>query len=270
VKQVLQSARTGELALVDVPAPIPEPGQVLVRNRFSVVSAGTESQSLTFARKSILQKARSRPDLVAQVRRKLREEGPLPTYRTVMSRLESPQALGYSCAGVVEAVGFGVTRFAAGDPVACAGAGYANHAEFVAVPENLVVRVPKGVRLDHAAFATLGAIAIQGLRVGQPTLGELGAVVGLGLIGQLTVQLLRANGCRVLGLDLEPQRVKEALEQGADWAYLTRDLPESWKQEMTEGHGVDLAVVAASSRSIPSNSGSSRVAADKLTWRSIR
>ncbi|MEN8183772.1 MAG: bi-domain-containing oxidoreductase, partial [Myxococcota bacterium] len=247
MKQILQNARTGDLALVEVPTPLPEAGQVLVRNRYSVVSAGTEAQSLSFARMSLLAKARSRPDLVAQVRRKMREEGPLPTYRTAISRLESPQPLGYSCAGIVEAVGPGVTRFVVGDAVACAGAGYANHAEFVAVPHNLVAAVPAGVGLEKAAFATLGAIAIQGIRVAEPTLGEVSAVVGLGLIGQLTVQLLRANGCRVLGLDLEPGRVKESLEQGADWAYETARLPAAWKEEATEGHGVDLAVVTASS-----------------------
>jgi predicted dehydrogenase/threonine dehydrogenase-like Zn-dependent dehydrogenase len=247
VKQILQSARTGDLDLVEVPTPVPEPGQVLVRNRFSVVSPGTEGQSLTFARMSLLAKARARPDLVAQVRRKLREEGPLPTYRTVLSRLESPQPLGYSCAGVVEAAGAGVTRFAPGDRVACGGAGYANHAEFVVVPENLVARVPDALGFEQAAFATLGAIALQGLRVAQPTLGEIAVVVGLGLIGQLTLQLLRANGCRVLGVDLEPARVQEALEQGAEWAYTTPEIPPTWKLDATEGHGADFAVVAASS-----------------------
>lgn len=247
MKQILQNARSGDLELVEVPAPAPEPGQVLVRNCFSVVSPGTEVQILGFARMNLLFKARSRPDLVAQVMHKLREEGPVPTYRAVMSRLESPQPLGYSCAGVVEAVGRGVSRYAPGDRVSCAGAGYANHAEFVAVPENLVAPVPEGVPLEQAAFATLGAIAIQGLRVAQPTLGEIGCVVGLGLIGQLGLQLLRANGCRVLGVDLEPLRVKEAREQGADWAYETGALPATWKDEVTGGHGVDLALVTASS-----------------------
>ena len=138
---------------------------------------------MDFAQKSLLGKARSRPDLVKQVLRKVQQEGPLPTYRTVTNRLDAPQPLGYSSAGVVEAVGAGVTAFSKGDRVACAGAGYANHAEWIVVPENLAVRVPEGVPLEQAAFATLGAIALQGIRVADPTLGETAAVVGLGLIG---------------------------------------------------------------------------------------
>jgi predicted dehydrogenase/threonine dehydrogenase-like Zn-dependent dehydrogenase len=213
------------------------------------MSPGTEKLSMSFARKSLLGKARSRPDLVKQVMRKLRQEGPLPTYRTVMTRLESPQPLGYSCAGFVEAVGPSVIGFAPGDRVACAGAGYASHAELVAVPENLATRVPDGVALEHAAFATLGAIALQGLRVAQPTLGEIAAVIGLGLIGQLAVQLLRANGCRVLGIDLDPERVKQALDQGADWGAAPTAIPPAWRDEATAGFGVDLALVTASAES---------------------
>jgi polar amino acid transport system substrate-binding protein len=246
VKQILQNPRTGSLEMVEVPAPAAEPGLVLVRNRYSVVSPGTEAQALAFGRASLLGKARSRPDLVSQVLHKLKNEGPVSTYRTVMGRLEAPQPLGYSCAGVVEAVGAGVAAFAPGDRVACAGAGYANHAEFVGVPENLVARVPDGVALEHAAFATLGAIALQGLRVAQPSLGEIAAVIGLGLIGQLVLQLLRANGCRVLGLDLDPGRVQEAAALGAEWAFETGALPAAWKAEATGGHGVDFALVAAS------------------------
>jgi predicted dehydrogenase/threonine dehydrogenase-like Zn-dependent dehydrogenase len=246
VKQILQSARTGDLELVDVPAPMAGPGQVLVRNHFSLMSPGTEKLSMSFARKSLVAKARSRPDLARQVLRKLQHEGPLPTYRAVMTRLESPQPLGYSSAGVVLSVGSGVRGFMPGDRVACAGAGYANHAELIVVPENLVARVPNGVALEHAAFATLGAIALQGLRVADPTLGEIAAVIGLGLIGQITVQLLRANGCRVLGLDLNPTRVKQALDQGAEWGFPSGALPEAWMDEATASHGVDMALVTAS------------------------
>lgn len=248
MKQILQSAKTGELELVEVPAPAVRDGHILVRNAFSVVSPGTEKLALEFARKSLLAKARSRPDLVRQVVRKLRQEGPLPTYRAVMTRLEAPQPLGYSSAGVVIAAGNGVTRFAPGDRVACAGAGYANHAELVVVPENLAVRVPDGVSLDQAAFATLGAIALQGLRVGNPTLGEVAVVIGLGLIGQLAVQLLRANGCRVLGLDLSAERVALALSAGATWAMHPANLPDSWRDEATAGYGADLVLIAAAAR----------------------
>src|SRR5690606_19759340 len=157
--------------------------------------------------------------------------------------------LGYSSAGVVEAAGAGVVGIAAGDRVACAGAGYASHAELVCVPENLVARVPDAVPLEHAAFATLGAIALQGLRVAAPTLGEIAAVVGLGLIGQLTVQLLRANGCRVLGIDLDPARVKQALSLGAEWGAAPGDDFDAWRIHATGGFGADLAIVTASADS---------------------
>ena len=246
MKQIIQNARTGRLELLEVPAPAAARGQVLVSNQFSVVSPGTEKLALDFARKSLLAKARSRPDLVKQVTRKMRQEGPLPTYRAVVTRLDAPQPLGYSCAGVVREVGAGVSGFAPGDRVACAGAGYANHAELVVVPENLVAPVPEGVPLEHAAYATVGAIALQALRLAAPTLGEVAAVIGLGLIGQLAVQLLRANGCRVLGIDPDPERVKQALASGAEWGAAPDGLSAGWKDRATGGHGVDLAIVAAS------------------------
>jgi predicted dehydrogenase/threonine dehydrogenase-like Zn-dependent dehydrogenase len=249
MKQILQNARTGSLELVDVPAPAVGAGQVLVHNVYSVMSPGTEKMAMDFARKSMLGKARSRPDLVKQVTRKLRQEGPLPTYRTVMNRLDAPQPLGYASAGIVEEVGEGVSSLVPGDRVACAGAGYANHAELVVVPENLIAHVPEGLGLDKAAFATLGAIAMQGLRVGDPTLGEVVAVIGLGLIGQLTVQLLLANGCRVYGVDLDPKRVAQALPQGMDWGAAPGDDHAPCLDHATGGHGVDLAIVTAASES---------------------
>jgi predicted dehydrogenase/threonine dehydrogenase-like Zn-dependent dehydrogenase len=249
VKQILQNARTGALELALVPAPAVGPGQVLVRNRHSVLSPGTEKLAMDFARKSLLGKARSRPDLVAQVVRKLRQEGPLPTYRTVMNRLDAPQALGYSSAGVVEALGEGVASLRVGDRVACAGAGFANHAELIVVPENLTAHVPETLDLERAAFATLGAIAMQGVRVGAPSLGEVVAVVGLGLIGQLTVQLLLANGCRVYGLDLDPQRVAQAMGLGMDWGAAPGDDHAPVLAAATGGHGVDIAIVTAASDS---------------------
>jgi predicted dehydrogenase/threonine dehydrogenase-like Zn-dependent dehydrogenase len=249
MKQILQNARSGELELADVPAPMPTRGQVLVQNHYSVMSPGTDKMAMEFARKSMLAKARSRPDLVRQVMRKLQQEGPVSTYRTVATRLEAPQPMGYSCAGIVRDVGPEVRSFSVGDRVACAGAGYANHAELVAVPENLVCHVPDSVGLDDAAFATLGAISLQGLRVADPTLGEIAAVVGLGLIGQLAVQLLRANGCRVLGVDLDPRRVRQSVDQGAEWADVPANLGEAWMDSATGGHGVDLCLVTAASSS---------------------
>merc|ERR1712034_7568 len=144
-------------------------------------------------------------------------------------------------------VGEGVTDFVVGDRVACAGAGYANHAEWVAVPENLVARVPEGLELDRAAFATLGAIALQGIRIARPGLGEIAVVIGLGLIGQLAVQLLVSNGCRVLGIDIDERRIKQALEQGAEWGCRPDTLPPGWKDNATGGYGADFALVTASS-----------------------
>ncbi len=249
MKQILQNANSGALELLEVPAPAVGPGQVLVRNVYSVMSPGTEKMAMDFARKSMLGKARSRPDLVKQVTRKLLQEGPLPTYRTVMNRLDAPQPLGYASAGVVERVGEGVTTVTPGDRVACAGAGYANHAELVVVPENLTAHVPESLGLDKAAFATLGAIAMQGLRVGEPTLGSVVAVIGLGLIGQLTVQLLLANGCRVYGIDLDGGRVREALGQGMESGAAPGDDHAAFLSAATGGHGVDLAIVTASSDS---------------------
>lgn len=249
MRQILQNARTGALELVEVPAPALSAGQVLVRNAFSVLSPGTEKMAMDFARKSLLGKARSRPDLVQQVLRKLRQEGPLPTYRTVMDRLDVPQPLGYASAGVVEAVGEGVHSLAVGDRVACAGAGYANHAELIVVPENLTAHVPEGLALEKAAFATLGAIAMQGLRVGAPSLGEVVAVIGLGLIGQLTVQLLLANGCRVYGIDLDPKRIAQAMALGMDFGAAPGDDHDPVLSRATGGHGVDLAIVTAASDS---------------------
>jgi len=249
MKQILQSARSGELELVEVPSPIPAPGQVLVANHYSVVSPGTEKMALDFARKSLVSKARSRPDLVKQVLKKLQHEGPMPTYRAVTTRLEAPQPLGYATAGVVVAVGEGVEGFAPGDRVACAGAGYANHAELVTVPDNLVVHVPAALELDKAAYATLGAIAMQGVRVADPRLGEVVAVIGLGLIGQLTVQLLRAAGCQVLAIDINKDRIAEAMDQGATWSAVPGDDHEPWKNAATNGYGVDIAIVTAASES---------------------
>ena len=249
MKQILQSARTGALELVEVPAPAPAAGQVLVANHYSVVSPGTEKMAMDFARKSLVAKAKSRPDLVKQVLRKLKQEGPLPTYRAVTTRLEAPQPLGYACAGVVVSVGEGVAGFAPGDRVACAGAGYANHAELVTVPENLVVHVPRELALEQAAYATLGAIAMQGVRVADPRLGEVAAVIGLGLIGQLAVQLLRAAGCRVLAIDIDPQRIDEAMDQGATWGAEPGDDHDAWKNHATEGFGADICLVTAASES---------------------
>lgn len=218
MKQLLQSARTGEARVVEVPAPALRRGSLLVRVCASVVSAGTERAAVEFARKSLLGKARSRPDLVRQVMEKVRREGVAGALETVRARLDRPLELGYSCAGTVVAVAEGVEGFRVGDGVACGGAGYAVHAEVVCVPKNLAVVVPAGVGFEDAAFATVGAIALHGLRLAEVELGDTVAVIGLGLIGLLVVQLARAAGCRVMGVDPDPRRVELARALGAEVA----------------------------------------------------
>jgi polar amino acid transport system substrate-binding protein len=198
-------------------------------------------------RKSLIQKARARPDLVQQVIRKLRSEGFAKTFSTVHARLGAANPLGYSSAGVAVAVGGLVEGVRPGDRVACGGVGYANHAEFAIVPKNLLVTLPATVSDEEAAFATLGAIALQGVRQLDPKLGETVLVLGLGLLGQIAVQLLRANGCRVLGIDLDSSLVKLAEKFGA--IGVSNAGTETACREMTGGHGVDAVLVCAGTSS---------------------
>jgi polar amino acid transport system substrate-binding protein len=207
MNQLVQDFKTGEIKLVDVPVPACQPGCVLVRNACSLVSAGTERSTVEMAQASMLGKARQRPDLVRQVFDTVKREGVAATLHKVRSRLDQWKELGYSSAGTVLEVGAGVTDLAVGDRVACAGQDYASHAEIVCVPQNLVAKIPEGVAFEHAAFTTLGAIALQGVRQADVRLGENVAVIGLGLVGQLTVMLLKAAGCRVFGHDLKPEAV---------------------------------------------------------------
>jgi predicted dehydrogenase len=247
MRQLIQSYRTGEMKLEEVPPPGVRPGGVIVRTVRSLVSAGTEKMIVDLARKSLLAKARARPDLVRKVVQTARKQGLANTFRKVQSKLETPIPLGYSSAGVVVEVGEQVHEYRVGDRVACAGAGYANHADYAYVPRNLLAKVPDGVPLEAAAFATVGAIALQGVRQAAPTLGERVAVLGLGLIGQLTVQMLRANGCRVLGYDPNPDRARLAVELGAHEAVSAE--PEQAAERFSDGEGFDAVVVAASSPS---------------------
>lgn len=249
MKQVLQSLRTGELAVLDVPEPACPPGFVLVRNAFSFVSPGTERAAREVAKSSLLQKARERPDQVRKVLEKVRSEGVFSTFQKVKARLEEPTPLGYSCAGRILEVGEGVTGLFPGMRVSCAGAGYANHAHVVAVPKNLVAVIPEGVSYEEAAGTTLAAIAMQGVRVGEVALGEVVGVIGLGLLGLLTVQLLKASGCQVLGVDLSPRMVAKALELGADRALLRAEGVEDAALAMTGGHGLDAVIIAAATDS---------------------
>jgi predicted dehydrogenase/threonine dehydrogenase-like Zn-dependent dehydrogenase len=251
MKQVLQQARSGEVAVVEVPVPQLLPNCVLVRVAASVVSVGTERASTEFASKSLWRKAQARPDLVREVIGKVQRDGIVSAWQAVRSRLDQPQAPGYSSAGNVIAVGEGITDLQPGDRVACAGAGFAVHAEVACVPRLLVARVPLAahssseVSFDEAAFATLGAVALHGVRTAEAKLGDLVAVVGLGLIGQLTVQLLKASGCRVLGMDFNTSRTESASLLGADAVAVSPSALRDICLEYSHGAGADSVIIAA-------------------------
>lgn len=249
MRQVVYEPRTGAVHLEEVPAPQLGAGGVIVRNAFSLISPGTERTKLNFGEKSLLAKARSRPDLVRQVLQTVRREGVGAAYKKVFSRLEMPEALGYCSAGVIEAVAEDVTDFSVGDRVACAG-GSANHAEIIFVPTNLCVRVPVEVQLTEAAFATIGAIALQGVRQAELGFGESACVVGLGIVGILAAQLLRASGCCVFAVDLDPGRVALAKSVGLQDVLLAWELDVAREiTSLTDGRGVDAVIVAAQSSS---------------------
>ncbi|WP_217197416.1 bi-domain-containing oxidoreductase [Streptomyces buecherae] len=246
MKQVVQNYKSGELALLDVPVPGCKPGGVLVRSAYSLISTGTELMKVSEAGMSMLGKARSRPDQVAKVVQSVATNGVPATYRKVMGKLDSYTPLGYSLCGVVERVGAGIEDVAVGDLVACAGNEHALHAELNWVPQNLYARVPDGLAPRHAAFGTVGAIALQGVRRGEPQLGDVALVIGLGLIGQLVVQLLAASGVSVVGVDPDPVRCELATRSGA----MTCGDPASAAvassvAELTGGHGVDQVYLAA-------------------------
>ena len=215
MKQVAQNYRSGELLVLDVPEPACKPGGVLIRTLYSLISTGTEMMKVSEARMSLLGMARARPDQVRKLVDSVAQQGPVATYQKAMNRLDSYTPLGYSLSGVVVEVGDGAEEFSVGDLVAAAGNEFALHAEVNWVPTNLCVRVPDGVAPEHAAFATVGAIAMQGVRRGEVQLGETACVIGLGLIGQLTVRLLVAAGVGVVGVDTVEERCRLAEKAGA-------------------------------------------------------
>ncbi len=250
MKQIIQSYRTGEMELTEVPRPQVSPGMVLVETKASVVSAGTEKMLVSLAKMSLIGKARARPDLVRKTLAAARKEGIRSTLEKVRSRLESPVPLGYSCSGIVRELGEGVEGLTVGDRVACGGAGYANHAEFNVIPRNLCVPIPdSGTRespmaFEEAAFSTIGAIALQGVRQARLTLGESVCVVGLGLLGQITVQLCKASGCRVLGADIDDGRISLAADFGAESAVRSESLSRE-AARFSGGVGMDAVIITA-------------------------
>ncbi|MEQ8244408.1 bi-domain-containing oxidoreductase [Fulvivirga sp.] len=251
MKQVVQSFKTGEMEVKEVPLPQLQSKYVLVENATSLISAGTEKGTVKVAKASLIEKARQRPDLVKQVIQNMKKEGIRATFDKVKSKLDSPKALGYSTAGIVKASLDSNNLFKTGDRVACAGQDLASHAEVVSVPQNLVAKIPDNVTFEEAAFTTVGAIALQGVRQSEPKLGENICVIGLGLIGQITCQLLRASGANVFGVDLSDKLVELASKHSADVAnnrnnsnLLVNCLA------FTNGHGFDKIIITAAT---PSN-----------------
>lgn len=253
MKQIIENLKTGRVEVLDVPVPVLRDEGILVRSQASLISAGTERMLMEMGRKSLLGKAKERPDLVRKVLAKLRRDGFWATFAAVREKLDREIPLGYSVCGEVVEAGAAAREFAVGTLVACAGAGYANHAEVNYVPRLLAVPVPSGVSAEAAAYATVGAIALQGIRNARPQVGETVVVLGLGLLGQLAVQMLKAAGCRVVGLDVAPARIDLAAAQGADLALDVKaeGLRERVRQ-FTRGRGADAVLItAATSSSAP-------------------
>jgi predicted dehydrogenase/threonine dehydrogenase-like Zn-dependent dehydrogenase len=248
MKQVL--IRKGTVLLENVPSPLIEAGHVLVEVMYSLISAGTEISAVKTSSQSLLKKAFEQPEKVKKLLDFMRQQGVEKTFAKVRGKLEEATPMGYSCSGIVIQAGSGVTGFQPGDRVACAGAGVANHAEIILVPRNLMVKLPDTCGLKDAASMTLGAIAVQGVRRADPRLGEVTAVIGLGLLGQITVQLLKASGCRVIGLDIDARRVMLARQLGADYAFVSPNVDvASEVRQLTDGYGVDATIITAASHS---------------------
>lgn len=243
MKQLLQNLRTGKMTVAEVPIPVPKPGFALVRTAVSLISAGTERMVVEFAEKSLMGKARSRPDLVRQVIDKARREGLASTIESAFNRLDQPMPLGYSSSGTIVDVGEGLQGFKVGQRVACAGGGYAVHAEYTIVPQNLLAHLPDELDFESASFTTLGAIALHGFRLGEVQLGERVAIIGLGLLGLLTVQIAVAAGCKVLGIDLDQDRVSLAQKLGVSAAL--RSDAEHISQSFTDNKGFDAVIICA-------------------------
>ena len=269
MKQIAQNYKSGELTVLDVPAPSCRAGGVLVRSLFSLISTGTEVMKVTEAKLSMIGKARARPDQVRKVLDSVAQQGAVSTYKKVMDRLDSYTPLGYSLCGVVVEVGRGAEEFRAGQLVAAAGNEHALHAEFNWIPVNLCVPVPEGVAAEHAAFATVGAIAMQGVRRAEVQLGDAACVIGLGLVGQLAVRLLIAAGVRVVGIDILDDRCRLAEKAGAiACAAPTDDGIAAVRHalgEITAGRGADHVLLAAGGSSNGPVETAAKLARDRAT-----
>lgn len=245
MKQIIQSFKTGETILEDVPAPQVGKGQILIKTSRSLVSLGTERMLVEFGKASLIQKARQQPDKVKMVLDKIKTDGLLPTIETVFNKLGQPLPLGYCNVGRVIAVGDGVQNFKIGDRVASNG----SHAEFVCVPQNLAAHIPEGVSDEEATFTVLGAIGLQGIRLLNPTMGEVVVVTGLGLIGLITAQLLKANGCTVIGLDVDESKLEIAKSMGILTHNPIHGDPVKFVESASNGIGADGVIITASAKS---------------------
>ena len=246
MKQLFQNMKNGETRIKDLPIPTPGKGSALVRTAYSLVSAGTERTLVEFSEKNLAGKAVSRPDLVKQVINKARREGVLSSVQAAFNRLDQPMFPGYSSAGTIVALGEGMQGFKVGDRVACGGGNHAVHAEYEVIPRNLLVKIPDNVSFEEAAFATLGSVAIHGLRLAAPQLNDTVLVIGLGLLGLMEVQIAKAAGCRVMGMDLTKPRIKQAREFGVE-AWARNDIEDRVAQ-FTKGRGFDHVLICAGSK----------------------
>lgn len=247
MKQLLQNIKEGNAEIVDVPIPAIKSGHILVKNHASVVSSGTERMVVEFAEKSLLMKAKSRPDLVKQVLDKAQREGIIPTLQAALNRLDTPMALGYSSAGEVISAGDGVEDIKPGDRVACAGGGFACHAEYVLIPKNLFAKIPDSVSYEEAAFSTLGAISLHGFRIAAPQIGEKVAIIGLGLLGLIMIDICKAAGMKVFGIDLDQSRVDQA--KSKDVSAVHRELALDQGMNFSENRGFDVVFICADTNS---------------------
>ncbi len=263
MKQLLQNIKEGNAEIVEVPIPTIKPGYILVRNHASVVSSGTERMVVEFAEKNLLMKAKSRPDLVKQVLGKAQREGIIPTIQAAMNRLDTPMALGYSSAGEVILVGEGLDDIKPGDRVACAGGGFACHAEYVLIPKNLFAKIPETVSYEEAAFSTLGAISLHGYRIAAPQIGERVAIIGLGLLGLIMIDICKAASLQVFGIDLDPARVELAKSKGI--VAVQRNIALDQGLYYSENRGFDVVFICADTHSNDPIELAGQIARDKGT-----
>ncbi|MDD3840253.1 MAG: Gfo/Idh/MocA family oxidoreductase [Clostridia bacterium] len=266
MKQLVQYFKDGEIVMEDVPAPVIREGGILVQTMYSAISPGTEKMMVELGKKNYLGKAVQRPDIAKQVMDKVKNEGIVSTYKNVMNRMDAPVTMGYSCAGRVIGVGTGVSDVEVGDYVACAGVGYANHAQINFVPQNLFVKVQDQQKIEQMAYVALGAIGIHSVRQAEVQLGETVAVIGLGLVGQITGQVLKAAGCRVVGIDIDPYKVDVAVKGGIDKG-IVLGKGDSIKGIMgfTQGLGVDKIIITASAQDNGPVELAAQIARDRAT-----